>query len=63
MSEISSSVILSLNELELICWRNSIAIVFTLLNGFNYCYLDLIILLIYINHLFAHSEILSSISV
>ena len=41
---ISLSVISVLNALELICLRTSIAIVSTQVNGFNYCYLTLIIL-------------------
>ena len=60
MEEISLLVISFVNELELICLHTSIAIVFTQLNGFNYCYLPLIILFS-INHLFAHSKVLPSI--
>ena len=58
----SSNVILFLNELELICLPTSIAFVSTQLNGFNYC--DLTLIFLYdINHLFAHSEMVSSIAI
>ena len=62
MSEISLSVILFLNELELICLHTSTAIVFTQLNGFKYRYLTLIILL-YINNLFTNSNMVTSIAI
>ena len=58
----SLSVISFLNELELICLHTSIVTVSTQLNGFNYCYLPLIILL-NINHLFADSEVVASIAI
>ena len=56
------SVISFLNKLELICLHTNIAIVSTQLNGFNYCYLTLIILF-NINHLFAHIKVVSSIAI
>ena len=40
--------------------HTSVAIVSTQLNGFNYCYLTLIILF-HIDNLFAHSEVIISI--
>ena len=49
VQEISRSVISILNELELICLPSSIAIVSTQSNGFDYCYL-LLIILFNINH-------------
>ena len=55
-------VISFLNEFELICLYTSIDIVSTQLNGFNYCYLTLIILFI-INHLFADSEVITNIGI
>ena len=58
MWEISLSVISFLNELELICSHTSFAIVSTQLNGFTYGYYPL---LFNINHLFAHSEVVTSI--
>ena len=51
-----------LNELELICLHTSIAIVSTQLNGHNYCYQTLTIL-ININHLFADSEVVAPITI
>ena len=62
MQEISLSVISFLRELELICLHTAIAIIFTQLDGFNYCYRTLIILY-NINHLFAHSEVITSIDI
>ena len=62
MSDISLSVISFLNELKIICLPTCIAIVSTYLNGFNYCYLILIILLI-IDHLFAQNEVDTSIAI
>ena len=56
------SVISFLNELEQICLHTSFAIVSTSVNGFNYCYLTLIILF-NINHLFAQSEMVTRIAV
>ena len=53
-------LILFLNELEL-SLHTSIVIVCTQLTGFKYCYQTLIILL-NINHLFANSEVISSIA-
>ena len=44
--------------LEIICLHTSIAIVSTGSNGFNYCYLKLIILF-NINHLFSHNEVIT----
>ena len=55
-------VISFLNKLEPICLHTRIAIVSTWLNGFNYCYLTQIILF-NINHLFAHSEVATSITI
>ena len=55
-------VISFLNELELICLHTCIVIVSRQLNGFNYCYLTLIILF-NINYLFAHSEMVLSIAI
>ena len=49
-------------ELELICLHTSIALLSTQLNGFNYCYLTLQILL-NINSLFADSEVVTSIAI
>ena len=51
-------VISFLKESELTCLHTNIAIVSTKLNGFNDCYLTLI--LISINYLFAHSEMVIS---
>ena len=51
--------ILFLTELDLICLTTSNAIVSKQLNGFNDCYLTLIILF-NINHLFARSEVVAS---
>ena len=62
MLEISLLVITFLNELELICLYNCIAIVSTLLNSFNYCNQTLIILSD-IDDLFAHSEVVTSIAI
>ena len=59
MEEISLSVISFLNELQLIFLHTSIVIISTWLNGFNYCYL----ILFNINHLFAHSEVVTSIAI
>ena len=53
-------VISILNELELICLHASITIVSKQLNGFNYCNLTQISLF-NINHLFVHSQVVSSI--
>ena len=58
----SSWVISFLNELELICLPINIAMISTQLNGFNYCYLTLIIIF-NINHLFADSEVVLSIDI
>ena len=58
MWEISWSVSSLVNGLALFCLNTSIAIVSTQLNGFNYCYLTLIIQF-NINHLFAHSEVVT----
>ena len=58
----SLSVISFLNELELFCLHTSIVIASTQLKGFKYCYLSLIILFD-INHLFADSEVVSSITI
>ena len=55
-------VISFLNELQLIRLCTSIAIVPTQLNGFNYCHQTLIILF-NINHLFAHSKMVTSIAI
>ena len=52
-------VISFLNELRM---HSSIAIIFTRLNGFNYCYVTLIILFI-INHLFADGDGIISIAI
>ena len=60
MYEISMSVISILNELELICFHNSIAFDSTQLNGFNYCDITFIILF-NINRLIAHKEVVTSI--
>ena len=59
MSEISLLVISFLNKLELICLYTSIP---TQLNGFNYCYLKLIILF-NIDNLLADSEVVTSIAI
>ena len=48
--------------LELICSHSIIAIVYTQLNGFNYCYLTLIIPFEN-NHLFADREVVTSIAI
>ena len=56
------SEFLFLNELELIYLHASVAIVSTQLNGFNYCYLRLIILFD-INHSFADSEAIESVAI
>ena len=50
------------NELKLIYCHTGIAIVSTLLNGFNYCNLTLIISL-NINYLLAYSEMVTSIAI
>ena len=55
-------VISFLNELELICLLTSIAIVSIQLNGFKYFYQTLIILS-NINHLFATTEVVTSIAI
>ena len=55
------SVISFLNEVELIHLHRSIAIVSPQLNGFKHCNLTLIILFS-INHLFALSEVVTSIA-
>ena len=44
-----------MNELELICLHTSIDIVCTQLNGFNYCYLTIIILFIICLHIVVSS--------
>ena len=62
MLEIRLSVISFLNDLEVICLDTRILIVSPLLNGFNYYYLSLIILF-NINHLFTHSEVVTSIAI
>ena len=49
-------------KLELICLHTSIDSVFIQLNGFNYCYLTLLILF-NINRLFVDSEVVKSISI
>ena len=59
---ISWSVILFLNDLELICLHTSIVIVSTQLHGFNYSNQTLMILF-NINHLFAHSEVVTRIAI
>ena len=46
LKEISLSVISFLNELELISLNTSISFVSTQLNGFTYCYITFIILII-----------------
>ena len=61
MYEISLSVISPLYELELLCLHTGIAIVSVQVNSFNHCFLTLIILF-NINHLFGHSEVLTSIA-
>ena len=55
-------VISFLNELEQICFHTGIAIVSTELDGLNYCYQALIILF-NIDHLFADSEVVTSIAI
>ena len=60
--KMSLSVISFLNELELICLHTSIGIVSTQSNDFNYCYLKQLILF-NITHLFAQSEVLTSIAI
>ena len=62
MSKFGLSVISFLNALELISWHISIAIVSTQLNGFNYCYIILIIPF-NINHLFEHSGLYTHIAI
>ena len=62
MYVISWSVISFLNELQQIPLPTCIAIISTRLNGFNYWYLTLIILF-NINHLFPHSEMVTSITI
>ena len=57
----SFGVISFLNELELICLNSSIAVGSTLVNGFSYCYLTLI--LFDIKSLFADSEVVTSIAI
>ena len=59
---ISLLEILFSNKFELICLHTSIAIISPQFNGFNYCYLTPIILF-NINHLFADSEVVTSISI
>ena len=59
---VSLQVILFLIDLELICLHTSPAIVSTQLNSFNYCNVTQIFLF-NINHLFAHSEVVSSIAI
>ena len=59
MLGISLLVISFLNELELIYLLTSIVIVSTQFNGFSNCWLTLIILF-NINHLFAHSEMVTT---
>ena len=49
-------------ELKLLSLHTNIAIVSTKLNGFNYCSLTPIILF-NINHLFADSEVVTSIAI
>ena len=61
MWEISLSIILYLNEFELICLDTGIAVVLQL-DGFKYCYQTLIILF-NINHLFARNEVVTSIAI
>ena len=55
-------VISFLNGFELVCLHTNMAIVSTQLNGFNYCYLTLIILF-NINHLFTDSDVATSIAI
>ena len=55
-------IISFLKELQLIYLHTSMAIVSTQLNGFNYSYLTLIIL-VHINHLSADSEMVTSIAI
>ena len=55
-------VISFLNELWLICLHSSIAIVSKQLNGFNYCYLTLIILF-NIDHFSAHNKVVTIIAI
>ena len=55
-------VISFLNEFGLVCLHPSIAIVSTQLNGFNYCYLTLIILF-NTNYLFTDSKVVTSIAI
>ena len=55
-------VISFLNESHLSCLHTGTVIVFTQLNSFNYCYLSLIILF-NIDHLFADSEVVTSIAI
>ena len=62
MCQNSLQVIPFLNEFELVCLNTSIAIVSPQLNGFSYFYLTQIILF-NINHLFAHSEVATSITI
>ena len=62
MSKIFLLLISFLNELELIGFNTSIATVSTQLNGFHYCSQTLIILF-NINHLFTHSEQVTSIAI
>ena len=61
MKEISLFEILCSNELKYFL-LTSTAIVSTWLNGFNNCYLTVIILF-NINHLFAASEVVTSIAI
>ena len=56
----SLQVISFLNDLELICLHACIAIVSRQLNGFNYCYITLIILF-NSNYLFANNEVVTGI--
>ena len=51
-----------LNKLELICLLINIDIVSSQSNGYNYCHLELIIQY-NINHLFAESEVITSIAI
>ena len=58
----SLKIISSLNELQLISLHTSMAIVYTRLNGFSYCYLPLIILF-KISYWLVHSEVVTSIAI
>ena len=57
--KVNLSVILFLNELELICLHTFIAIVSTQFSGFNY-FCQILTILFNINHFFAHSEVVTT---